>query len=807
MHINRNWFSPARCTLRLCLVLLLGLAAMPAAAIDKTVDTILDIVIQELSPELTPAKPLVVCLIDTGGNVDSCVESFVQGQVGALTGQAKEEAQKKLQEAKKALPIDPDSAEVKLVITIVTAAAQQDWSTVLSKGGPYVARAVACAVFVPPGLKSFGCPVIGYVIEHKASLLQQTLKTLQSGDIPGLVKLLVTQFDPSIVCELIPDSALPAGTSLLKDLGCSVIGEILAGAKKIAEDVADAVVQGADAVENLLFGDDSHMPYDKYYGLYWQPWYHYATSLCLGKNCEGLGSLNAAIGGPCVSYFDSHNQYKSTAEKTCGDMRKKFEKEVKAFSAAMKAAGEVYDASSYTTAKNWAVSDWGKGISVEWRKKEFAKQCEKAMEGKFPFPAPVPGRCELIKKSPAYKNAAFKDMLDKQYAKCQADAGKQAPSPTAWAQVCQAPADKFASEYAAAQKAVNDAVKKIEALGCQKEQKTVSADPKLACSTYEGFGACQNAYGGKLPCSLVKNKADTALAAEILKQLGTKRCKIQDEIKTLPCPKKDGTMGTCPHVEKNILCSRPWKVDLCKNLLSQKGAKGTTVQCKGDATGLALFAVQSKQASDIVFKLNGGVGSKQSLGTQEGQGGTWKPASSGNCKTIWDPVSITCAKQDVLAAHQISLPICAPDPNKDGADAPCLIEMLKASQTHADPIKSSVVLTPHPVGNTKKLDPPPMMAPPAGLPPLPTPAAPATPAQAMQGAPVMAPPPTLATPPAASQVQPMRMPQVPGCEPFAGRPGEYACATREAYAGCERLRASATADIRQCHLAGGRLRP
>ena len=803
MHIGKNWFPPSRRAMRFCLALVLGLSALPAVAIDNTVDSILDIVIQELSPELAPAKPFVVCLLDHGADVEYCAKSLGTGYVGQAKGEAQEEV-------KKSLPFDPGSPEVKLVLDIVKAANEQKWDVVLSKGGPYLARTVICAVFVPPGVKSFGCPVIGYVIEHQAGSVKKVLAALQNGDVPGLVSILVAQFGPEVVCELIPSSALPAGASELKDIGCSVIGEILASAKKIAEDVAGAVVKGADAVENLLFGDDSHMPYDKYYGLYWQPWYHYATSLCLGKNCEGLGSLNAAIGDPCVSYFDSHNQYKSTAEKTCGDMRKKFEKEVKAFSAAMKAAGEVYGGSANKMAKDWAVSDWGKGISVAWQKKEFAKLCEKAMEVKFPFPAPVPGRCELIKKSPIYKNPMFKDMLDKQYAKCQADAGKQVPSPTAWAQVCQAPADKFAIEYAAAQKAVNDAVKKLEALGCQKEQKTVSAAPKLACSSYEGFGACQNAYGGKLPCTLVKNKADTALAAEILKQLGTKRCKIQDEIKTLPCPKKDGTMGTCPHPEKNILCSRPWKVDMCKSLLSQKGGKsatGTTVQCKGDATGLALFAVQSKQASDIVFKLNGGVGSKQSLGNQEGQGGTWKPASSSNCKTLWDPLSINCVNQNVLAAHQISIPICPADPNKDGADVPCLFEMLKASQSHAAPVKSGAVQAPHPAGNTMKFEPPPMMVPPTGLPPLPTPTTPAAPAQPMQGAPVMAPPPTLAAPPAANQAKPMLMTQVPGCEPLAGRPGEYACATREAYASCERLRAAGTAGMRQCHLAGSRLRP
>lgn len=795
MHIGKNWFPRSRRAMRFCLALVLGLSALPAVAIDNTVDSILDIVIQELSPELAPAKPFVVCLLDHGADVEYCAKSLGTGYVGQAKGEAQEEV-------KKSLPFDPGSPEVKLVLDIVKAANEQKWDVVLSKGGPYLARTVICAVFVPPGVKSFGCPVIGYVIEHQAGSVKKVLAALQNGDVPGLVSILVAQFGPEVVCELIPSSALPAGASELKDIGCSVIGEILAGAKKIAEDVAGAVVKGADAVENLLFGDDSHMPYDKYYGLYWQPWYHYATSLCLGKNCEGLGSLNAAIGDPCVSYFDSHNQYKSTAEKTCGDMRKKFEKEVKAFSAAMKAAGEVYGGSANKMAKDWAVSDWGKGISVAWQKKEFAKLCEKAMEVKFPFPAPVPGRCELIKKSPIYKNPMFKDMLDKQYAKCQADAGKQVPSPTAWAQVCQAPADKFAIEYAAAQKAVNDAVKKIEALGCKKEQKTVSAAPKLVCTTYEGFGACQNAYSGKLPCSLDKNPADTAMADKILAQLGTKRCSIKDEVKILPCPKKDGTTGTCQSPEKNILCSRPWKVDLCKSLLQKMAGKNlvaTTVKCKAEPVGMAAFVVLSKQAGDILFKLNGGVGSKSAPGTTQGVGGTWKPASSKNCKASWDPLSIHCSQPGLPAQHQISLPSCMPDPNKDGADAPCLLAPLQYDPSLA-PVKEAI---------PGVLAPPPPLQPAVGMPPPIMQGAPAVPAPAMTAPPTMAPPPLLGPAAPTNTITPIAAPppQVPGCTPLAGQPGHFSCATREAHAGCERLRASGKVGIRACQGGGGRLRP
>jgi hypothetical protein len=740
------------------LALLLALASFRAAAIDKTVDTILDIVIQELSPELAPAKPLVVCMID-GGNAVSCTKSFGAGYVDQVKG-----------EAKKSLPVDPGGPEVKLVLDIVMAAKDEKWDVVIGKGGPYVARAVICAVFVPPGVKSFGCPVIGYVIEHHAGSVKQALTYLTTGDIPGLVKFLGAQFGPEIVCQIIPSSALPAGASELKALGCSVLGEILAGAKKIADELAGAAVKGADAVENLLFGDDSHMPYDKYYGLYWQPWYHYGTWLCLTQNCTGLGSLNASVGDPCVEYFDSHNQYKSTAEKTCGDMRNKFDKEVKSFKAAMAAAGEVHKQEANALAKQQAVNDWYQALNVAGRKKAFAAKCEGGMKNRFPFSDPNPGACEFIKKSPAYKNKAFQPLLDKHYKKCMASAAKQMPSPTAWAQVCLGPADKFAADYAAAKKDVDNTVKMLEGLGCKKVQKSMATEPGLSCATFPGYDVCKSAYAGQIPCSLDNNKADTTLADQILKLLGSKRCKIHDEVKTVPCPKKDGTVGTCPLHEKNILCSRPWKIDLCDSLLGQLAGKSgvsTTVKCKGDAAGLEAFSKLEGQASAIIGKLNGSagvIGTKEGLGDAKAKGF----AGTGACKTTWDPLAIQCPGGELLGHPEVILPACLPDPKQDGADAPCLVDKPAAAKIPA-PGKLEIYQGPLQGGGAKALPPPPLMVPAVGLPPLgpPPPATPqtgqpASPAQSPRSStpPLMPAPPAIA-PPSATLAPPSPMPAAP----------------------------------------------
>ena len=70
------------------LALILCLVSFHARAVDPTVNAILDIVLQEMAPELKPAKPFVVCLIDTGGNVDSCVKSFLGPAAADAKGQA-----------------------------------------------------------------------------------------------------------------------------------------------------------------------------------------------------------------------------------------------------------------------------------------------------------------------------------------------------------------------------------------------------------------------------------------------------------------------------------------------------------------------------------------------------------------------------------------------------------------------------------------------------------------------------------------------------------------------------------------------
>jgi hypothetical protein len=104
-----------------------------------------------------------------------------------------------------------------------------------------------------------------------------------------------------------------------------------------------------------------------------------------------------------------------------------------------------------------------------------------------------------------------------------------------------------------------------------------------------------------------------------------------------------------------------------------------------------------------------------------------------------------------------------------------------------------------PAGNAGMMAPPPVLGAPAASPPLP-----ATNAHRVQPAsPAMAP---AVVPPAMQSGRMAPAANVPGCAVDPAVPGRYACATAEAYAGCERLRGSGSAGVSACLNRGGRLR-
>ncbi len=142
---------------------------------------------------------------------------------------------------------------------------------------------------------------------------------------------------------------------------------------------------------------------------------------------------------------------------------------------------------------------------------------------------------------------------------------------------------------------------------------------------------------------------------------------------------------------------------------------------------------------------------------------------------------------------QLKLPECAADPNKDGADAPCLALVLYNSFQKGKDVKAGPAFDGPLKGEAS-----------SGV---------VAPGPAIRDAPAVVLPPdqggmlgTPATIPLTGSRQPATV-NIPGCEPVAGMPGHFSCTTAESYTRCERQRMVANSGIRMCQKPAGRLAP
>lgn len=626
------------------------LVPLPAHAIDSTVSTLIDIVINAADPSLAPAKPLIVCAIDHPGNPLPCMES-------EAVKQAK-------QQAGGLIPFNVNDKRIQLVVNVVKDVRDKNWPKAVADGGPVVVQTVACAILPLAGpTKGPACSVIGYVITHNATLIKDVISALGNG--PDWWKL-VDLLGKDAVCMLVPDQV-----GVLKDIGCGVLGDIL----ETAKDGLDAAYKGGKALwygagDALGLNDPKAMPQETYYNLYWQPWYHYATSLCLTNSCKGLGNLDSHIWHPCKNYFADHDMTTSTAQKACDAMRdKKFNPQVKQFAEAMKVATDVYVENMRPWAKTWAVEDYGKD-TLTLRRNFIQQNAAVWLRSKFPFPEPQPARCESIKQSPLYKNNMYKSLFDKLYNQCQSDIKQQMPSPTAWNHMGSLAAQKFMPIFNAEKKALEQKLPKLVSGGCYPPSGwSASEGIKLVCDSYPGYQACLSTLSAgaeKQHCSVDQAKIDKNLVKQLVAALGTKRCQAK---------------GT------TVLCSRPWKQQKCEKLRNQlAGGEPTKVLCHmGPPIAVVAFKFGEKEAKDILFILNGGVNKPTGMKTENGQGlNLYLPPTKDSCKTTWDPLSIVC--KDIKTLPKVSghpnFKYCPHAKNDDGADVPCLV-MTLAMQRNA----------------------------------------------------------------------------------------------------------------------------
>ncbi len=471
---QRTWHVTVGSAFRAAVVALFTLAAAPAHAKD-----LLDWVIEAVDPTLAPARPLIECLAG-GGNAIDCAAETANKQ------------------ATQTLGIGPGDDRIKKLVAVFEAARDEQWLKVVNIGGQVAAKTIICAVIPVQGpVKGPVCDIVGWVISTKAQQLDDAYQALKGPDWWALIGVVGTG-----ACQFIPGDGA-AGAA--KDVLCSALAEVLLAAQKAAEQVAKGFVAGADALENAIFGDDSHMPYNTYYALYWQPWYQYATALAFEG--QSIGPISSKIWHPCVDYFDAHNQYRSTARKTCSDMRdKRFSPEVQAFAKALPVAVDGYFESVARPAIRGAVlNSYGKPSSGELPlQKLFVNvNCPFQMRARFPFPEPDDGRCKLLQDQ-GKKFELFKSLFNQLATQCFADLKLQDVQPTVWARACDAMTSQYQQAFASESLKFIGQIGKLKSRGCvgpgQEEAK--KSGLRLICDNYAGYSACLEALqsNGKKYC-------------------------------------------------------------------------------------------------------------------------------------------------------------------------------------------------------------------------------------------------------------------------------------------------------------------
>lgn len=454
-------------------------------------DDLLDYVIQAIDPNLQPARPVIECLVG-GGSADYCAAQAAQQQTSG------------------ALPIGPGDDRVQLAAKVFVAASEEDWAKVLADGSVAIAKFVSCAMLPLQGpLKQPACDILGWVISGNAKVLDQTWQALTGPDWWALVYAA-----GSGVCELIP-AAGAAGYA--KDVLCGPLAAVLLEMKQWAEAVGNAVVAGSDALENLVFGDDSHMPFERYFALYWQPWYHYSTARIWQG--EGLGPAVSNVQSNCVDYFDSHNQYRSTAKKTCSDMRKKFDRHVQGFADALPVAVDGYfETIARPAIRGFARHNFGKPAPATLPGRElFVSNCVFQIRQRFPFPEPDEFACDLMaEKAEQYKNTLVAGMAFGTLAKvCYSNVKQQTLDPTVWQLACDELRPRYGQVFA------GESLKLMKIIGDLKQQGCKLIDPEqagkllLVCPDYAARAACAEALfpAGDKHCTTPPLKASATLTA------------------------------------------------------------------------------------------------------------------------------------------------------------------------------------------------------------------------------------------------------------------------------------------------------
>lgn len=451
--------------MRAALAAVLFLCAATAHSKD-----LLDYIIEAYDPQLAPARPLIECLAG-GGNVAHCATEAAKTQAGGV------------------LPISANDNRIKLVVAIFDAARQERWLDVVTIGGETVARSVSCAMLPLAGsVKATACDVIGWVITKNAAVLDQVWHALTGPDWWALVKLL-----PDVACQFIPSEG---AAGYAKDALCGPLAAAIDELKQWADTMAQGVVDGADAVEKIVFGDDSHMPPQRYYDLYFTPWYHYSTARVFKG--ESLGPAIGNLYSYCVNYFDSHNQYKSTAKKTCNDLKAKFDKTVMGFAAALPVSvNGFFETVALPAIRGAARAAYGKPASEKLPGEDFfVSNCEFQMRTRFPFPDPDDTNCKLLdSKAKDLASTPFGTLHANFAAACYSQFAQQTVTPTVWAMACDDMRYRYKQAFAGESLKIVAVIGQLKGLGCAPADPAKTDKLRIDCPTFAGVAHCLQALG------------------------------------------------------------------------------------------------------------------------------------------------------------------------------------------------------------------------------------------------------------------------------------------------------------------------
>jgi hypothetical protein len=637
--VTSRWFRNTLFALPLALLATLHSPSAHALSIQSLFDDLCQY--QILDSDTCAAKTVLECLKSGGGSISAM--------------------------QKCAADYDP---KAKKFIDIYVAATKPDLVKFIELAGPIVACQAATSVLPPGKPKDIICSkALMPIVEKSFGKAAQIYQAAASGD---WLKIIYLVGDLQLACDLVP--SFPG-----KDITCGAVAQILNEGGKLLKQGAAA---GVDALENgveslgglavsglqsLGLGKAGVAPETTFYHLHAKPWLHQRTLLGLTK--QNLPSYDSPFGKfsstppgflgfdfklmeQCINFTYGGSQQKY-AEAVCKNKSQQLHNEASALAKLVAVAPSSYFENVKATAALLVATNYWSGADKFLTAFKQIPPKQWSAEGFQTLPTPFSA---LLANCVANTKSSFPVPL------APTVTGLLTP-PNMWGWVCHEVGTKLVLAMVQEKtRLATQVIPVLNAAGCVVAKNT-DGTLKFDCNNYTALAMCHTMFESVSPHSRchADAQANQKLAHSIVNQLGKKRCQVADD---------------------DVACTRPWKVDACKSLLAkqqQLAGVPTGVKCNPPPmTAQIAFAALVSQTQNIVYTLNGGVkksaGAKTDKGGKTGQGEKFVQVLpiSDNCKTMWDPLAITCKNPDALAALQgVTLGYCPGDPNKDGADSPC----------------------------------------------------------------------------------------------------------------------------------------